>query len=120
MKAEIWRRGFTLRQVADRLGLTEQSFGQMLKKDKIKTSLIEAAAEVMEIPAEELAGSGDTISAKDHSLAFKGINTCDARLLDVIQSRDRQLDKFQEQLDKSQQHIDRLLSILEIKQESKK
>jgi transcriptional regulator with XRE-family HTH domain len=113
LKIEIKRRGYTLRHVAAQLGIKEQSFGQMLKNDTVKKSTFEGIAKVLGVSASELNNAGDTITAKDHSMALKGSNTCDPRLLDIIQARDRQLEKFQEQLDKSQQHIDRLLSIVE-------
>jgi hypothetical protein len=66
--------------------------------------------------------SGDNIAAYDHSTAFKGNQICDHRLLDIIQARDRQIDKCQQQnekiqqlLEKSQEQIDRLIAIIENK-----
>ncbi len=113
LKHEIKRRGFTIRQIAASMGKSEQSFGRMLRQSgNVASIYIEKTAEAMGVPFSELFSSGDTITAHNHSMAFKGSNTCDTRLLDLIQARDKQIDKLQAQLDKSQKQIDRLLNII--------
>ncbi len=57
--------------------------------------------------------SCDHIEAAENSTAFKGTNTCDQRLLDIIQRQGLQIDRAQEHLAKAQQQIDRFLTILE-------
>lgn len=119
LKLEIKRRGCTIRQIALALGRSEQNFGRMLKtSESVSSAVIEKTAEIMGVPVSELyAKGGDTITAHDHSTAFKGTNNCDARLLEIIQTRDRQMEKYMTQMDKSQQQIDRLLAIIETMKE---
>ena len=76
-----------------------------------KAETIERIADLLQCPIDELFDRdttyvGDTISADNNSTAFKGTSSCDPHLLDIIKSRDRQLDK-------SQQQIDRLIALLE-------
>lgn len=100
LKNEIWKRGFTLRNLAERLNTSEQNIGRMLQRDDVASSLIEAAADMMEVTVADLYHCGGTITASQNNTASKGANTCDARLLDIIQTRDRQIDKCQHQIDK--------------------
>jgi transcriptional regulator with XRE-family HTH domain len=109
LKHEIKRRGYTLRSVAAVLGIAEQNLGRKLKGASVSTEVIEAAAQVMGVTVGELynpSAAGDNIQADHNSTAFKGTYSCDTRLLGIIETRDRQLDK-------SQQQIDRLLAIIE-------
>lgn len=101
LKTEIKKRGFTLRSVAEKFGVTEQSMGRMMKSDDVSTHLLEVTAEVMGISPADFyrKEDGDSIFADNNSTAFKGTNNCDARLLDIIQARDR--------------HIEKLLAIIE-------
>lgn len=94
LKNEIKKRGYTLRSVADRMGMSEQSFGRMLKGDDVSSKLMEAAAEEMGISVADFYRTGEVTKIAND----KGPS--DTRLLDIIQARDRQLDKCQEQLDK--------------------
>ena len=85
LKQAISKRGFTQRQVATTMG----------------------------IPPSALYDGGDNINATDHSVAFKGSNYCDSRLLDMIESRDKLLEEQSAQLTKCQEHVDRLLALIE-------
>ena len=122
IKYEIKRRGFTIREIANKLGMLEQNLGKKLTYKDISTQLMEDIAAAMDISVMEFYEhpAGDNISAYDHGTAFKGTQSCDPRLLDIIQARDRQIDKCQQQNDKSQQlleksqeQIDRLIAIIE-------
>jgi transcriptional regulator with XRE-family HTH domain len=106
LKNEIKRRGYTLRAVADRMKKTEQSVGRMLTSSDVSSSLMEAAAEVMGISVADFYRQSE---APSPSVPAKDPNSFDARLLDIIHARDRQIDKCQAQLDKAQQQIDHLL-----------
>ncbi len=82
------------------------SFSDIIKNDNPKAETIERIADLLDCSIDELfdrapaAGkSGDHIEATDNSTAFKGINTCDPRLLSMIETRDRQIDKCQQQID---------------------
>lgn len=98
LKREIKGRGFTLKSVADRLGTTPQNLGGRLQSDDVASSLMEVAADVMGISVADFYRPGDTISAVDHSTAVKGTYNCDQRLLGIIESRDRQIDRLIEML----------------------
>lgn len=126
IKYEIKKRGFTIRGIASKIGMSEQNLGQQLNNKKLSVKLMESIAEAMEMSVADFydTPSGDNIAAYDHSTAFKGNQTCDHRLLDIIQARDRQIDKCQQQneknqslLEKSQEQIDRLIAIIEKMQE---
>lgn len=67
--------------------------------------------ELFDRPASTSVTMGDHIEANENSTAFKGTNSCDSRLLDIIESGNRQLDKAQSQLDKAQQQIDQLIEM---------
>ena len=90
------------------------SYTDIVKNFNPKAETIERIADLLQCPIDELfdrnvdKSSGDRITADNNSTAFKGTYTCDPRLLDIIQARDRQLDMAQSQ-------IDRLLELLEEK-----
>ena len=115
IKTEIWKRGFTLREIANKIGMSEQNLGKQLNNKKLSTKLIEKIAAAMDMNVLDFyeQPAGDNIAAYDHSTAFKGTQSCDPRLLDIIQTRDRQIDKCQQQNEKSQEQIDRLIAIIE-------
>lgn len=100
------------------------SFSDIIRNENPKAETIERIADLLQCPIDELfdrdhsytyEASGDNITADNNSTAFKGTSTCDPRLLDIIQTRDRQLDKAQSQLDKAQSQIDRLLDVVQPK-----
>lgn len=113
LKQAISKRGFTQRQVATMMGMSPQNLSQKLASDDISTSLVEAVATTMGITPAALYDGGDHINATDHSMAFKGTNYCDSRLLDMIESRDKLLEEQSAQLTKCQEHVDRLLALIE-------
>lgn len=94
LKNEIKKRGFTLRSIAEQYGTTEQNIGRMMKSEDVSTRLLEVSAEVMGISPADFYRNNDTIMADHHSTAFKGTNYCDQRLLDIIQARDRHIEKL--------------------------
>jgi transcriptional regulator with XRE-family HTH domain len=61
LKHEILRRGFTLKSIADVMGITNQSFGNRLGSDNISTETLEAVAQAMGVSISEL--YGDTLPA---------------------------------------------------------
>lgn len=109
----------------DRSGNT--SYKDVERNDNPKAATIERIANLLDCSIDELFDRkpaadtvGDHIEANDNSTAFKGTNTLDPRLLSLLETRDRQmdkcqaqLDKAQEQLDRAQQQSDRLLALLE-------
>ncbi len=111
LKSEIKRRGYTIKSVAQHMGTSAQNLGNKLVGDDVASGLIEAAAEVMGISPADFYRTGDTITARNNSLAFKGNNSVDTRLLDIIQQRDRQLDRAMAQTDKALAQMDQLLSL---------
>lgn len=116
-KKGIKAKDFVAYVYPDRSGNT--SYADVEKNDNPKARTVELMADILQCPIDELfdreveVSAGDNITADNNSTAFKGINTCDPRLLDIIQARDRQIDKAQQHLDKSQSQIDRLLAIVE-------
>lgn len=85
------------------------SFPDIIKNVNPKAEAIERIANLLDCSIDELFDreekKGGSITASNSSTVFNG-NSCDQRLLDIIQSRDRQIDKLQTQ-------IERLLDLLE-------
>lgn len=100
LKLEIMKRGYTLKDIAKAMSTSPQNLSGKLASDNITTGLLEQVAEIMGVDVIEFYGhtSGDSISAKFNSTAFKGNPTYDPRLLDILQSRDKQLENMQKQL----------------------
>ena len=96
------------------------SYGDISNNKNPGAEVVERIADLLQCSIDELFDrepqhptSGDHIEASENSTAFKGTNTCDPRLLDIIQQQGLQIDRAQEHLTKAQQQIDRFLTILE-------
>lgn len=105
IKYEIKKKGFTMKRVAKELKQSQQNLSAKLNTEDVSSGLIEQICEIIGVRMAELY-DGDIISAINNSTAFKGTQSCDPRLLDIIQARDAQNAKSQEQ-------IDRLIAIIE-------
>lgn len=105
IKYEIKKKGFTMKRVAKELKQSQQNLSAKLNTDDVSSGLIEQICDIIGVRMAELY-DGDIISAINNSTAFKGTQSCDPRLLDIIQARDAQNAKSQEQ-------IDRLIAIIE-------
>lgn len=105
IKYEIKKKGFTMKRVARELKQSQQNLSAKLNTDDVSSGLIEQICDIIGVRMAELY-DGDIISAINNSTAFKGTQSCDPRLLDIIQARDAQNAKSQEQ-------IDRLIAIIE-------
>lgn len=56
LRKEIKKRGCTVRAAAEKMGITEQTYGQRLKGDDVSSRMMESAAEAMGISVAELYG----------------------------------------------------------------
>lgn len=110
IKYEIKKRGYTIKRIAKELNTSQQNLSAKLNADDISSGLIEQICEIIGVRMSDLYSDGDIISAINNSTAIKGNQSCDPRLLDIIQARDKQNEKSQEQ-------IDRLIAIIEKMQE---
>lgn len=110
IKYEIKKRGYTIKRIAKELNTSQQNLSAKLNADDISSGLIEQICEIIGVRMSDLYSDGDIISAINNSTAIKGNQSCDTRLLDIIQARDKQNEKSQEQ-------IDRLIAIIEKMQE---
>ena len=106
IKYEIKKKGFTMKRVAKELKQSQQNLSAKLNTDDVSSELIEQICDIIGVRVAELYIDGDIISAINNSTAFKGTQSCDPRLLDIIQARDAQNGK-------SQAQIDRLIAIIE-------
>ena len=107
LKHEIKKRGFTMKTVAQEIGQTAQNFGNKLASDDVSSALVESVAQVIGAEVADFYRQPDNGKATGRVAPSRGPGTCGQRLIDIIQSRDRQLDKAQAQ-------IDRLLALLEV------
>ena len=91
------------------------SWSQIENAKKPKAVTIEAIADFLQCPIDDLFDrrvkvipSGDSISADHNSTAFKGTNSCDARLLELLAAKDDQISRLLsiiEQLNKNKPSI---------------
>ncbi len=110
IKYEIKKKGYTIKRIAEELNQSQQNLSAKLNSDDVSSGLIEKICDIIGVKMSELYSDGDIISAVNNSTAIKGNQSCDPRLLDIIDARDKQNEKSQEQ-------IDRLLTIIEKMQE---
>lgn len=94
LKMIIERSGYTKKRLAEMLGMNDQRWTEIFGSPNVKSGHIEKVAEALGKSIAELYGEGDTITASDHSTAFKGYMSCDSRLLDIIQEKDRVIEKL--------------------------
>ncbi len=106
IKYEIKKKGYTIKRIAEELKQSQQNLSAKLNTDDVSSGLIEKICDIIGVKMSELYSDGDIISAVNNSTAIKGNQSCDPRLLDIIQARDKQNEKSQEQ-------IDRLIAIIE-------
>jgi len=110
IKYEIKKKGYTIKRIAEELNQSQQNLSAKLNSDDVSSGLIEKICDIIGVKMSELYSDGDIISAVNNSTAIKGNQSCDPRLLDIIDARDKQNEKSQEQ-------IDRLIAIIEKMQE---
>lgn len=92
LQAIIIRSGKTQKELAEKLGMHPTQWRTYFGQDDIKSGIIEKVAGLLGVTMAEMYGEEGSQG--------------DSRLMEMIQSRDRQLDKSQEQ-------IDRLIRIIE-------
>ena len=110
IKYEIKKKGYTIKRIAEELNQSQQNLSAKLNSDDVSSGLIEKICDIIGVKMSELYSDGDIISAVNNSTAIKGNQSCDPRLLDILDARDKQNEKSQEQ-------IDRLIAIIEKMQE---
>lgn len=82
------------------------TWNELTRTSNPDAATIEATADLLGCTIDELFDREPASSETETNEAPVPCSTCDPRLLDIIEARDRQLDKAQEQ-------ADRLLSLLE-------
>lgn len=102
----------------------EQDWQRIFRSEDVKSGVIEQLAHAIGRTVGQLYGEQPAVSnvAYDHAHASVGSTfSCDPRLLDIIQARDRsidrmhlQIERMQQQLTAAQQHADRLLALVEL------
>ncbi len=91
LQAIIRRSGKTQKELALKMGMHPSQWTGYINQDDVKSGIVEKVAELLGMTVAEMYGQE---------------GGSDPRLMDMVQSRDRQLDKCQEQ-------IDRLIRIIE-------
>lgn len=92
IKAEIKRLGYTLTQVAEALGESQQNLNSALSNDNIKTGTLERVAAFLGKPVSYFYGEGNTATASgDGSTAVAGVGNSvnDSLLIDEIAAQRR-------------------------------
>lgn len=91
LQAIIKRSGKTQKELAAKMGMHPSQWTGYISQDDVKSGIVEKVAELLGLTVAEMYGQ-------------EGCG--DPRLMEMVQSRDRQIDKCQEQ-------IDRLIRIVE-------
>lgn len=108
IKIVIRRYGKTQTAVAKIIGESPQNLGSMLEARDVKSSLVERIAAALNISIGELYGEANmpisSASASGQSAAIVGngnnLNANEARLLGLLEEKDRQIAKQQSQISK--------------------
>ena len=109
IKYEIKKKGYTIKRIAEELNQSQQNLSAKLNSDDVSSGLIEKICDIIGVKMSELYSDGDIISAVNNSTAIKGNQSCDPRLLDIIDARDKQNEKSQEQIDRLHTIIEKML-----------
>ena len=91
IKAEIKRLGYTLTQVAEALGESQQNLNSALSSDNIKTGTLERVAAFLGKPVSYFYGEGNTATASGNGTAVAGVGNSvnDSLLIDEIAAQRR-------------------------------
>ena len=91
IKAEIKRLGYTLTQVAEALGESQQNLNSALSNDNIKTGTLERVAAFLGKPVSYFYGEGNTATASGNGMAVAGVGNSvnDSLLIDEIAAQRR-------------------------------
>lgn len=91
IKAEIKRLGYTLTQVAEALGESQQNLNSALSNDNIKTGTLERVAAFLGKPVSYFYGEGNTATASGSGTAVAGVGNSvnDSLLIDEIAAQRR-------------------------------
>lgn len=111
IKEILRKNGITLISVAEKLGESSQNLSALLQKDDLRTSLVERISEATGIPIAAFYGEAySCATASGNSVAVSGdgnsVNAISERFMTLLENKDRQIAKKDEQ-------IDRLLGLLE-------
>lgn len=111
IKEILRKNGITLISVAEKLGESSQNLSALLQKDDLRTSLVERISEATGIPISAFYGEAySSATASGNSVAVSGdgnsVNAISERFMTLLENKDRQIAKKDEQ-------IDRLLGLLE-------
>ena len=111
IKEILRKNGITLISVAEKLGESSQNLSALLQKDDLRTSLVERISEATGIPIAAFYGEAySSATASGNSVAVSGdgnsVNAISERFMTLLENKDRQIAKKDEQ-------IDRLLGLLE-------
>lgn len=91
IKAEIKRLGYTLTQVAEALGESQQNLNSALSNDNIKTGTLERVAAFLGKPVSYFYREGNTATASGNGTAVAGVGNSvnDSLLIDEIAAQRR-------------------------------
>lgn len=111
IKEILRKNGITLISVAEKLGESSQNLSALLQKDDLRTSLVERISEATGIPIAAFYGEAYTsATASGNSVAVSGdgnsVNAISERFMTLLENKDRQIAKKDEQMD-------RLIGLLE-------
>lgn len=104
IRSMLLARGVQQKAIADYLGMSKQTLSAALSTDDVRSSLIEAIADFLNISVAEVYGesAAPTASAAAGGTAVAGSgNTINAQIdkfLDLLKEKDVQIGKFQDEI----------------------
>lgn len=101
LQERIKKSGKTQRGLAEKMGMKPSQWTTYFKQESVTSSVIEQVAQLLGMSMGEFYGEDAA-----------GKAACDSRLLGIIETRDRHIEKCQQQ-------IDRLLDIIETNKQAK-
>lgn len=122
IKDLIQKEGYTISRMAEILGTYQQKLDYELKKDDVRSSLIEEVASALNLPISKFYGEYYNITGGNNAIGNDSTNTINAsddRLIALLMSKDEQLTKAMEQTtkameqtSKAQEHMDIVLNVI--------
>lgn len=114
IKDLIQKEGYSISKMAEILGTYQQKLDYELKKDDVRSSLIEEVAEALNIPISKFYGDSYVITGNNNATAINNsvANANDDKLMNLLINKDEQLTMAMKQTSKAQSQMDELIAIM--------
>lgn len=113
IKDLIQKEGYSISKMAEILGTYQQKLDYELKKDDVRSSLIEEVAKALNIPISKFYGDSYNVTGTNivNSGSNNAVHANDERLLNLLINKDEQLTMAMKQTSKAQAQMDDVLAM---------